>query len=406
MTASIPNIVFKFCTAAGGTAVLQSRSLFITSPLDLNDPFEMRPAWTDAHEQRFQDDQQLRNSMVAGMPLHAAMSDGTCPKIGTMPKLTETPAGDVEQQRGIADMHNEQVFRLLHEHYRILSFSTGILDLTQSHADSDESTTLLWSHYADSFQGMCLAFDASKFDNGIQSGGHRVNYPPTRASLPPSFYDVYQRLRGDKVNFSGVQFEQDPESGLLLMPHNRDERVKEQLVRFLTEKSPAWAYEREVRMIYDYPIIRASPQYDSPKSVCLECQKLKKPLDQCANPTFRDAVRLPADAVLAVIVGTEASRAAVWEILGVLSNPDFAHVAVYWSSLHSDRYLLQYNRDNQEAEERYSLFIQGHREKQVAQAKGHVRYEKNAMRYIPAKKTVNYLPKAVEAVKAAHPSQP
>jgi hypothetical protein len=25
-------------------------SIFITSPLDLNDPFEMRPAWTDEHE--------------------------------------------------------------------------------------------------------------------------------------------------------------------------------------------------------------------------------------------------------------------------------------------------------------------------------------------------------------------
>lgn len=79
-----------------------------------------------------------------------------------------------------------------------------------------------------------------------------------------------------------------------------------------------------------------------------------------------------------------------------------------WSVRQLDRQIgsLQYNRDNQEAEERYSLFIQGHREKQVAQAKSHVRYEKNAMRYIPAKKTVNYLPKAVEAVKAAHPSQP
>src|SRR5260370_42387325 len=115
---SNPNIVFKFSTAAGGAAILRGRSVFITSPLDLNDPFEMRPPWSDAHELRHRADQERRNKMVAGMPLLAAMGDDKVQQIGRTPKLTEPPATPDEHHRGTADMHNEKVFRLLHEHHR------------------------------------------------------------------------------------------------------------------------------------------------------------------------------------------------------------------------------------------------------------------------------------------------
>ena len=181
---SNPTTVFKFCTASGGAEILRNRSLFVTSPLDLNDPFEMRPAWTDAHAQRHHDDRELRNKMTAGMPLFAAMNDGTAQRIGTMPMHKEQPVVSVEHQLGIADMHNEQVFRLLHEHYRVLSFSTGILDLDKSHDVSDESTTLTWAHYAESFQGVCLAFDSTKFENGIKMGGFSGLL--THAHKPPA----------------------------------------------------------------------------------------------------------------------------------------------------------------------------------------------------------------------------
>ncbi len=400
-----PTTVFKFCTAAGGIAVLQNRSLFITSPLDLNDPFEMRPAWTDAHANRHHDDQELRNKMMAGRPMLGAMKDGALSQIGTMPQLEEQALGPVEHQLGIADTHNERVFRLLHEHYRVLSFSTGILDLEKSHDVSDEHTTLMWSHYAESFQGVCLAFDSTKFENGIKMGGFPVDYSPTRRCLPPNFYDVYQSVAADKVEFGGVRFEADSDSGLLLMEHNREERLRDHLITFLTQKSPAWKYEQEVRMIYDLPKIRASEHYTDPKVPCAQCSSANKTWEECKNPTFHDALRVPPEAMLAVILGTDTSKADVVAILGALDSPDFAHVRVYWSSLHSDQYVLQYNRDDKVAGERYSLFMQEERERQTAQAKGHVRYEPEMTRYIAAKKTVNYAPKAGNSGDAARAPQ-
>src|SRR4051794_17155942 len=63
-----PNCLFKFCHADGAEKILGFESLFITSPLDLNDPFEMRPAWTDAHESRFFRDQETRNRLAEGVP--------------------------------------------------------------------------------------------------------------------------------------------------------------------------------------------------------------------------------------------------------------------------------------------------------------------------------------------------
>lgn len=386
-------IVFKFCTAAGGAAILRSRSLFITSPLDLNDPFEMRPAWTDAHEKRHLEDQETRNAMMAGKPLIAAMEGGKPQRIGTMPKLAEQPVTPVEHHRGIADMHNEKVFRLLHQRYRILSFSTDIIALDESYADSNEKTTLLWSHYADSFQGVCLAFDSTQFENGLKPGGFRVDYSPSRTGLPPSFYDDYPNLTADKVEFGGVPFEEDSESGLLLMEHNREEKFRDQLIKFLAQKSPAWEYEHEVRMIYELKAIQASSSYTQPRFACEDCRRANKTPEQCENATDRDAIRLPAAAIRAVIFGTDTSKAEVAEILALLDTPDFARVGIYWSSLHSDRYVLQYNRDQRTGGERYSVFIQEQRARQIAGAKGHMRFTKERTQYIAAKKTVNYLQK-------------
>src|SRR5258708_16428919 len=268
---SNPNIVFKFSSAAGGAAILRSRSLFITSPLDLNDPFEMRPAWTDAHELRHHKDQETRNKMAAGRPLLAAMKGGNLQHIGMMPKFTEPSATPVEHHRGTADMHNEKVFRLLHENYRVLSFSAGILDLDATHADSDETTTLMWAHYADSFQGVCLALDSTQFENGMKLGGFHVDYSPVRTGLPPNFYDVWLNQTAEKIEFGGVPFEQDSESGLLLMEHNREEKARDQLIRFLKQKSPVWKHEQEVRMIYELQAIQASSNYTRPQFACEDC---------------------------------------------------------------------------------------------------------------------------------------
>jgi hypothetical protein len=384
---SVLDPVFKFCTADGAAKILRYGSIFITSPLDLNDPLEMRPPWTNAHDQRHRQDQEMRNKMAEGIPMVTPGKRGEVLKMGHLSGLTEPPLMDVDHQRRIADAHNGEVFRRLHNEFRILSFSTGILDLQQSHCDSDETTTLLWSHYGDSFQGVCLALDPTQFDNGLQKGGYAVDYSPTRYALPPEFYDIYQRLKLDRVDAGGIEFEEDPESGLLLMSHNREEKLLGQFIKFLTRKSPAWKYEREVRMIYHLKTFRNSAEYAETKTGRRTLSGAN-PAHSAEVETYRDGIKLPPKAFRAVVFGADVEVNAVAETLEILRRPEYSHVAVYWSALHSDRYILQYVRDSDKT---YTSFIQKQHAKSIASAKGHLRVSKGGLRYLFAGKTVNYV---------------
>lgn len=360
--------------------------------MDLNDPFEMRPAWTDAHEKRRHEDEARKNEMLEGIPVLAAMKDGTAPCIGTMPKRTQKPVTSVESHRGIADGLNGHVFQLLHNHYRVLSFSTGILDLENSHAESDENTTLMWAHYADSFQGVCLAFDSSQFENGLKQGGVAVDYSPNRVGLPPSFYDVFSKMTGDRGVFQGFCFEADPDTGLLLTQQVREEKLEEHLINFLSKKSPAWKYEKEALMIYGLNKTRSSANFTQLQFACNICRKASKTADQCGNATYRDVLRWPAQAIRAVIFGTDINVPEMTAILALLNTPEFAHVAIYWTSLHSDKYVLQYSRDDRSKGDIYSTFIQDNRARQMANAKGHTGFRDDGTGYfVRAKKTLNYV---------------
>jgi hypothetical protein len=91
--------LFKFCSADGAAAILAGGQIFVTSPLDLNDPFEMRPGWTTEHEARQYQNELKRSELTAGMPMFAATKDGPV-YIGPMRPLGVQEAIDVESQRG------------------------------------------------------------------------------------------------------------------------------------------------------------------------------------------------------------------------------------------------------------------------------------------------------------------
>ena len=46
-------LLFKSCSGGGEVKFLERKSILITCLLDLNDPFEMRPAWIQDHEARY-----------------------------------------------------------------------------------------------------------------------------------------------------------------------------------------------------------------------------------------------------------------------------------------------------------------------------------------------------------------
>jgi hypothetical protein len=157
--------LFKFCSADGAAAILDDSQIFVTSSLDLNDPFEMRPGWTAEHEHRQNQNQQMRTKLTTGMPVFAAMAEGPPAYLGQMPPLSAQPVMDIESQRGIADGLNQRAFEVLHRHFRVLSLVSKLFPVNGDEGglpkdgESGEEATLMWSHYADQFQGVCLALD-------------------------------------------------------------------------------------------------------------------------------------------------------------------------------------------------------------------------------------------------------
>lgn len=72
----------KFTSAGAALKMLKGNVVFITSPMDLNDPFEMRPSWRQEHENAERKFRQWRNDSAAGMPLLIPMKDGTIVQSG------------------------------------------------------------------------------------------------------------------------------------------------------------------------------------------------------------------------------------------------------------------------------------------------------------------------------------
>jgi DUF2971 family protein len=171
----MPLPLCKFGDADGAAKILEFNTIFITSPLDLNNPFEMRPAWTNTHELNQYEQRLTRERLTGGM-------------VGA-----ERPV-PVDDQIGMADHYNERVFHDLHERFRVLSFMPSIVDVSKRHTISREEDTLMWSHYGDQNQGICLIFDAEKFNKGLKLGGYAVEYHEHLKSMPVDLYSSWNKL--------------------------------------------------------------------------------------------------------------------------------------------------------------------------------------------------------------------
>ena len=345
----------------------------------------MRPGWTDEHQKRHFQDEQSRARMTVGMPLHIATKDGL-KEVGTMPYFPPQQLGSVESHRGISDRHNESVFNFLHSKFRILSLVEGLFDIAKREGESDVSATLMWSHYADQFQGVCLALDSDQIDNGICKGGFQVEYKPERQCLPPSYYDCWQSLSQAKNEGT---YQLDAASGLVLTAAQRAEREQQHFLNMLTHKSPGWSYEHEVRMIYEFPNFEKSTNYRKMEFACEVCHQKNIPSEQCTHAFYRDGVYLPVDAIRAVIFGIDSSMEVVRQIFEILSLSQYSHVECYWSCLHSDKYQVQYVKGDRS----YIEFMQEERVRQTAYAKKHVYADGESPKLRPARKGVNYVPR-------------
>jgi len=180
----------------------------------LNDPFELNPYVFD----------DLQSSIIAEAVRHtdSAFLDDREP----------TPLSEVfpdpEPFRLQARLYLQQVL----DRYRIIAFCERV------------DSSLLWSHYANSYQGACLHFLAKGFRwHSHYTLGH-VSYSKYRPAYPLSLALALSSKPGQPV-----------EVPVNASPLRRAESNK---ILFFT-KADDWAYEAEIRLVYDqeqHPFVR------------------------------------------------------------------------------------------------------------------------------------------------------
>lgn len=337
------NPVFKFGDADGAAKILANNTIFVTSPLDLNDPFEMRPAWTEDLARRDYERRLQRDLHITGLPIYTPTENGGIGFVGTKPAPEKREFVPPENEYGLADMHHTRAFGALAQNFRVLSFATEVFDPSERHADSRSHATLMWSHYGDQFQGICLVFDDSKLHHGLTEGGRMVDYDLDRAELPPDYYNDFTEAR---CQVDGLEFSAAGVAGILLPTFRRHEIYKERFIDLLTRKAGVWEYEKEKRFIYGYPELKKGEHYYKLQFACDTCKAAKRDLEDCKVPRYRDCLKFPSEAVVAVAFGSDINTHMMADVTEALRHPDYSHVKTYYTRIHPFDYRVRYVEDS------------------------------------------------------------
>ncbi len=282
-----------------GIAALRTMSLSASNPLFFNDPFEIRPCFDQERHDYFAKSHESFHAQF-GMP-HSLL--GSASMVGVP---TENAADFGE--------HLNKSFRdELGDRFRICCLSRT------------SSSVLMWGHYTKAHQGFVLGIDTSSggLATGIKSDGFEIHYTPDRSTikLPLAYYSGISvedyDFRGNVLNNPNQPVET---GGGLVIPFSEYQRQIE-AARFsaLTTKAFDWAYEQEVRLIYDLP----------------------KHANQLTLKTPRHFVALPASSLREVIFGFRTPLKIVQEAVELLKKGHIGNPQMYFSGCHPFRFEVQ-----------------------------------------------------------------
>jgi len=368
----------KFGTVFGALEMLRTNTVFISSPLDLNDSFEMRPKWTQEHENRNHDYRVARDKAIVGWPVFAEMTPGEFTLQGPQPPPAAdhddkfNPKMNVDDQYGIAEGYNYNVAEYIHEIYRVLSLVEKMVDTTEKYQRSHWGDVLMWSHYGDMFQGAAVLLDPEHFPNGLENPkggrGFPIDYDDNRVALPGWIYDF-------------VAVKDHPGSPPIFVSPEEAEELNSSMTKLLSTKAKMWEYEREIRMLYPMDMITTPglfPEIEIPVT-----------LDGVSTPAYRDSVTINEKAIVGVVFGPEITLHSLAQIVPILREPRHEHLKLYRSAHNGQRHVLDYLESSLEDIE---TFTREHTE-HIAMIKDHVIFEGHTMRMLHpygAKKTVNF----------------
>ena len=268
---SVPELLYKFRHWKGKNgedhpydqSILTHRIVRFSSPAEFNDPFDCRiPFRYDLMPKK----DQFRKAYEIARRKFPIWDDKRL-KVGVQRELELNPlfSKDAELAMGAqADI------------FQFLATSFGVLSLA-----GNRESMLMWSHYADSHRGYCVALDGKALA-----------------------YRLFGLLLKDKeaIDSCKVQYGRDLP---IVIPTADEEVDRERYRSLLSSKSQDWAYEEEYRFIYvGKTRLSRGIKRDAIKRVIFGCQM---------PPEHRMEI--------ADIVHTTLPKAELWE--AVRSNDEF-----------------------------------------------------------------------------------
>jgi hypothetical protein len=266
--------LFKYMSAAGALRFLESGMLRFTQPVEFNDPFEMQPflrGLADQSELETQFDDQFGTTI--GSEVDAILAKLTPEQ---RMKVTKNALLDEVQKQApqalallkalagaVTPTISDQIYKTVNE-------ELGALCLTELPTD-----LLMWAHYADNHRGAVIEFDATH-----------------------AFFNRRRGPNDDLRHFRPVTYTRDRPAVFLT---NSD------AIEFFYNKSLAWEYEREWRLIL--PLADCSKRLDNPPAspICL--------------------FHVPPECVRMIIVGCRMPEAEKYKLTAVArSNARYRHI--------------------------------------------------------------------------------
>jgi Protein of unknown function (DUF2971) len=279
---------------------LRTMSLPASNPLYFNDPFEVRPCFDQDRHDYFAKSHDAFHAQL-GVPQEVR-------KAYSMAGVPTENAVDFGE-------HLNKRFRdELGERFRVVYFSRT------------PSSALMWGHYTKSHQGFVLGLDIAVkgFATGIKSDGFEIRYTADRSiiKLPLAYYSGISIEEYDLVSRKIVNDpnQEVPSDGGLVIPFSEYWRQMEAArIAALTTKALDWAYEQEVRMIYD----------------------LSEHANQLQSESSRHFVALPPPALREIIFGFRTPVTIIQETLAMLKSGKIGHPQLFFSGCHPFRYEVQ-----------------------------------------------------------------
>lgn len=224
---SLPSTLYKFSDAEGARGILTSQCLRTKSPLDFNDPFEAFPSY----------DEDRKNYMLSTRrEFYNRIGQRWMGDLTAEGNEQNTP---VENWVDLNSREHDPFFERVYALYRVLCLS------------KTPSSTLLWSHYASSHQGIAIGLDlrSEKFPTGQVPDGINVKYGENRDDhrLPLDFY----RHNGLTAFHSLPEGYSMLHDSTVITVEDHNAIYVQSLINILSSKHEPWKYEEELRLLYN-----------------------------------------------------------------------------------------------------------------------------------------------------------